>query len=791
MIDDRTLRALEFDKVRALLVDQASCSLGRGLAEGLIPSDDIGTARRWQAETTEARAILAGRGEVPLGGLHDIRPQLHQAEIGSVLTPPDFLVVADTIRALRRMKRFFADDRVAAPVLAELASSLGTFDQLDSEIRRVVTEQGEVADDASSELARIRRTRRNLQARIRDRLETIIRSPEFSRFLQDPIITIRGERYVVPVKQEYRGQFNGVIHDQSSSGATLFIEPMVVVELNNDLRQVELKERDEVRRILRRLTAALAGEAEALGSSLEIIARLDFAFAKGKLSLTMDGTEPFLNATGRLEIIGGRHPLLRGDVVPIDVPLGKAFDTMVITGPNTGGKTVTLKTIGLLTLMAQAGLHVPARDGTELAVFAKVFCDIGDEQSIEQSLSTFSSHLRNIVAFLREADGESLVLLDELGAGTDPTEGAALGMAILEHLHARGAKTVATTHYSELKAFAYTRPRVVNASVEFDVETLGPTYRLVVGLPGRSNAFEIARRLGLDPAIVSRAREFISREELRVEDLIVNMQTDQARLEKERRDAQLLRERAAQLTKDLERREAEIRQREREILERARQEAARIVGRVRREADEAMRQLKAAASAGDERMRLKAIEEARARLRELKSEVRERTAGPEEPVPGGSGPEGLRPGETVYSFSLRQRGRVLEEPGTDGKVRIQVGVIRTTVPLNDLARAEDEERVAERSNIGRMATAKAQTIASELDLRGLKVDEALEAVEKYLDDAALAGLKKVHIIHGKGTGALRQAVGNYLRSHPAVKGTRFGDQHEGGDGVTVAELGEE
>ncbi len=790
MIEDKTLRALEFDKVRALLVGQASCSLGQAVAAELVPSDDVGVVRRWQAETTEARGILLGHSEVPLGGLHDVRPYLRQAEMGSVLTPPDFLAVADTIRASRRLKRFFADERVVAPVLGEMAAALGAFDRLDAEIRRVVTEQGEVADDASPELAKIRRTRRTLQARIRDRLESVIRSPEFSKYLQDPIITMRGERYVVPIKQEFRGHFGGVIHDQSSSGATLFIEPMAVVELNNDLRQAELKERDEVLRILRALTAALAGEATALGFSLDIMARLDFAFAKGKLSLAMEGSEPFLNATGRLEIVQGRHPLLRGDVVPIDVPLGKGFDTMVITGPNTGGKTVTLKTIGLLTLMAQAGLHVPAKDGTELAIFGKVFCDIGDEQSIEQSLSTFSSHLRNIIALLLEADGESLVLLDELGAGTDPTEGAALGMSILEHLHARGAKTAATTHYSELKAFAYTRPRVANASVEFDVETLRPTYRLMVGLPGRSNAFEIAQRLGLDPAIISRAREFISQEELRVEDLIVDMQTDKAMLERERHDAQLLRERAAQVTRDLERREAEARQKEREVLDRARQEAASLVGRVRREADEAMRQLKAAASAGDEKTRLRAIEDARTRLRELRSEVREKTAGPEEPVPEGGGPEGLRPGELVYSFSLRQRAHVLEEPA-DGRVRIQVGVIRTTVPVSDLARVEDEERVAQRSNIGKMATDKAQAISNELDLRGFKVDEALEAVEKYLDDAALAGLKKVFIIHGKGTGALRQAVGSYLRAHPAVKGTRFGDQHEGGDGVTVAELGEE
>ncbi len=790
MIEDRTLRSLEFDKVRALLVDQASCSLGKALAAELAPSDDVGTVRRWQTETTEAREILRGRNEVPLGGLHDVRQYLRQAAVGSLLTPPDFLAVGDTIRASRRLKRFFADDHVVAPVLEELAAGLGTFDRLDAEIRRVITEQGEVADDASPELAKVRRTMRTVQDRIRDRLESIIHSPEFGKYLQDPIITMRGERYVVPIKQEYRGQFGGVIHDQSSSGATLFIEPMAVVELNNDLRQAELKERDEVIRILRALTAVLAGEAEAICFSLDIMARLDFAFAKGKLSLAMEGTEPFLSATGRLEILHGRHPLLRGDVVPVDVPLGKAFDTMVITGPNTGGKTVTLKTIGLLTLMAQAGLHVPAKDGTELAVFTSIFCDIGDEQSIEQSLSTFSSHMTNIVTILGHVDGESLVLLDELGAGTDPTEGAALGMAILEHLHARGAKTAATTHYSELKAFAYTRPRVVNASVEFNVETLCPTYRLMVGLPGRSNAFEIAQRLGLEPDIISRAREFISREELRVEDLIVNMQTDKVMLEKEREDAKLLRERAAKLTRDLEMREAETRQKEREVLDRARQEASNIVGRVKREADEAMRQLKAAASAGDEKSRLQAIEAARTRLRELKGEVRDKTAGPAEPVREGGGPEGLRPGEMVHCFSLRQRGQVLAEP-SDGRVQIQVGVIRTTVPLYDLARVEDEARAAERSNVGQMATAKAQAISNELDLRGHTVDEALDAVEKYLDDASLAGLKKVFIIHGKGTGALRQAVGSYLRTHPAVKGTRFGDQHEGGDGVTVAELGEE
>ncbi|HEY3314276.1 MAG TPA: endonuclease MutS2 [Bacillota bacterium] len=806
MMDERILRALEFDKIREHLVDEASCSLGRDIAAALAPSGDVGVVRRWQSETTEARDVLARLSSVPLGGLHDIRPHLGQAERGALLTPPEFLEIADTIHASRRLKRFFADDRLKAPVLAEMAAGLGVFDALEAEIKRVITDQGEVADNASPELARIRRARRTLQGRIRDKLDSIIRSAEHAKYLQDPIITIRGDRYVVPVKQEFRGQFSGVIHDQSSSGATLFIEPMAVVELNNDLRQEELRERDEVQRILRLLTARLAGEAEPLRASLELMARLDFAFAKGKLSLEMRATEPFLNATGRLEIHGGRHPLLLRrlvsdgaggsgeggaprEVVPIDVPLGKDFDTLVITGPNTGGKTVTLKTIGLLTLMAQAGLHVPAADGTELSVFAKVFCDIGDEQSIEQSLSTFSSHMRNIVALLRQADDESLVLLDELGAGTDPTEGAALGMAILEHLHAKGAKTAATTHYSELKAFAYSRPRVANASAEFDVETLRPTYRLIVGLPGRSNAFEIAKRLGLDEPVIDRARSFISQDEMKVEDLIVNMQADKVILERERRDAQILRERAEQKVREVEKREGDLRQRERDILDRARQEASSVVSRVKREADEALKGLRSAAAAGDEKARGRAIEEARKRLRELQTEVREKTAGPAEPVPEGKGPGDLRTGEMVFSFSLRQRARVLAEPGADGKVRIQVGVIRTTVPLSDLVRVEDEDRAAERTNINQMASDKAQAISNELDLRGLTVEEAIEAVDKYLDDVSLAGLKKVFVIHGKGTGALRQAVGSHLRSHPAVKAARLGDQHEGGEGVTVAELG--
>lgn len=792
-MDERTLRTLEFAKIKEMLTDRAATVLGRELCAALEPSTDFLEVQHRQAETTQACRLLTGGRSIPLGGIHDLRAALKRAVRGGMLEPGELLDVADTVSSGRRLKRFLQENHEDAPILAATANMIGSFQNLEAEIRRAITENGEVADEASPALAQIRRAQRTIQNRIRDRMESYLRGPG-AKYLQEPIITIRDDRYVIPVKIEYRAQVPGIVHDQSGSGSTLFIEPMAVVEMNNELKELTLKERDEVARILTRLSALVGQEAGALADSLKAFAQIDFAAAKAKLSLDLNCVEPELVRQPMLEIRKGRHPLLKGKVVPVDVHLGIDFDTLVITGPNTGGKTVTLKTMGLFVLMAQAGLHLPATFGTRMGIFDQVFVDVGDEQSIEQSLSTFSSHMTNIVRILDSIEGRALVLVDELGAGTDPTEGAALAMSILEHLHARGALTVATTHYSELKSFAYSRPRVENASVEFDVQTLQPTYRLLIGVPGSSNAFEISRRLGLSPLIVDRARQFISKEQEKVEDLIAGINAARAEVEKERMEAARLRAEAQQLRAEYERRYGDARQKAEDAVAKAKAQAAQILAQARREADAVIEELKAAVKQQREAERNQAIQSARKRL----SAARKAVEGDDErPRRHGEPPRGLKPGDAVTLISLGQTGYVLSEPDEAGNVLVQVGILKVTVNLTDLARAEEPpaEKVKQSAPAGgsrqhgrQLAMAKAREIMTEVDLRGLTVDEALEKVEKYLDDAVLAGAPQIRIIHGKGTGALRKAITERLKTHPAVASFRLGMMGEGGDGVTIAKL---
>lgn len=789
-MDERALRTLEFAKIKLLLAAQASCSLGRELCEALEPSTAYLEVRRRQDETSEARRLYTGGKSVPLGGIHDLRGQIVRAVKGGMLEPHDLLDVADTAASGRRLKRFLQENAADAPLLAALSNMIGSFPTLEAEIRRAITDQGEVSDAASPELHQVRRGQRVIQGRIKDRMDSYVRGPG-SKYLQEPIITIRDDRYVVPVKIEHRSQVPGIVHDQSGSGSTLFIEPMAVVEMNNELKELALKERAEIARILTRLTQLLAADAQSMSHSLEAFAQIDFACSKGKLSMDLDCVAPELERTPMLEIRKGRHPLLKGDVVPVGVHLGTSFDTLVITGPNTGGKTVTLKTMGLFVVMTQCGLHLPAGWGTRMGIFDQVFVDVGDEQSIEQSLSTFSSHMTNIIRIIDEIDGKALVLVDELGAGTDPTEGAALAMSVLEHLHARGARTVATTHYSELKTFAFTRPRVENAAVEFDVETLRPTYHLLIGVPGSSNAFEISRRLGLSPVIVDRARQFLTKEKERVEDLIAGIHETRAALEKERTEASRLRAEAQQQKAEFDARFGGAKQKAEEVLEKARAQATAVLAQARREAEAVIDELKAAAKKDREAERSQAIQSARGRL----SNARQAVEGNREPKVRRQGdpPKGLKPGNAVDVLSLDQKGYVLSEPDASGNVLVQVGILKVTVPLLELARAEEASEQAKRApgarNLARSASlAKARDIPTEVDLRGLMVDEALDKVDKYLDDAALAGAPSVRIIHGKGTGALRKAVTDHLKSHRHVVSYRLGGLGEGGDGVTVAKL---
>ncbi|MGE5527651.1 MAG: endonuclease MutS2 [Patescibacteria group bacterium] len=784
-MNELSLRVLEYAKVLEMLADETASALGRNLAAELRPSTDPERVRALLAVTSEARRVWEGAGRPPLSGIHDVAAEIDRAGIGGVLSPEDLLRVGATAAASRRLREYFAERREDLPLLWELAGQCGSYRRLEEELARCLGPAGEVLDDASPELRRLRNTLRTLQNRIRDRLDSLVRGG--GKYLQEALVTLRGGRYVIPVKQEFKGLFPGIVHDQSASGATVFIEPMAVVELNNELRAVEAAEQDEIWRILTALSALVGEEAPSLRRSLAALAELDLALAKGRLSLSMRGSEPEVNTAGFLELIGARHPLLKGEVVPIDVSLGRGFDTLVITGPNTGGKTVALKTIGLITLMAQSGLHIPARIGSTVGVFAQVACDIGDEQSIEQSLSTFSSHLTHITAIIAgERGAETLALLDELGAGTDPAEGAALAQAILEHLHARGVRTVATTHYGDLKSFAYQTPGVQNASVEFDAATLRPTYRLMVGLPGRSNAFAIAARLGLEPAILERARELLSREDRHVEELIGNIAEDARAARDARQSAEELRLRGDRLKREYETELARLRQQRDETFRAAKREARELLLETRRTTENLLRFLQEAENGTDRREAAKAIrQEIGERLAKLEPE--EEKSGevpPDEPVP-----RDLRPGETVYCRSLQKTGHVLAING-DGSVLLQVGILKATRPLEDLARAAEgrPETAPPATGLGELGRAKVSAISPELDLRGMRVEEALAATDKYLDDMAVTGLLRARIIHGKGTGALRQAVGDYLKNHPRIKESRLGLPSEGGAGVTVVEL---
>lgn len=784
-MNERTLRVLEFHKIIERLSEKTATPLGKEIAEGLKPTSHFRQCVEWQQETREAKGILNREGTVPFGGIHDIRPALKRARMGAVLDPSQLLQTADTMTAARRLQKFLLDRQEGLELIPDLAERIGNFRMIEDEIHRAIIGEGEVADEASEELSRIRRHMKVLHNRVKDYLEGAIRGP-MQKYLQDPIITIRGDRYVVPVKQEYRSQVPGIIHDQSASGATLFIEPMPVVNMNNELRQLKLAERDEIERILAHLSGLVSEALPELSATVDILGELDFIFAKARLALEMDASEPILNREGRLRILKGRHPLLSGNVVPIDVSLGESFHTMIITGPNTGGKTVTLKTIGLFTLMAQSGLQVPALSGTELSVFDRVHADIGDEQSIEQNLSTFSSHLTNIVRILGDITQNSLVLLDELGAGTDPTEGAALAMAILEYLHDKGVRTAATTHYSELKAFAYSRQGIENASVEFDVETLRPTYRLTVGIPGRSNAFEIATRLGLSREIIDKAKGFLTREDIKVEDLLQNIEATKRQTEAERAAAAELRRALEDLKNRYENERREWERKKNEMAHRAREEALAIVKRTKREAEDIIEHLRKVSVEMSAKERENAFREARERLRGLQEDV-----GGDPPLETegeGTPITELRPGMTVFIPSINQKGIILGEVQPSGEVQVQVGIMKIFVKASSLKAIKEKEGKTPKSSLAKLMAVKAESMSTELDLRGMTVEEAYLAVDKFLDDATLAGLPQVYIIHGKGTGALRQGIREMLSKHPHVASHRLGDAGEGGSGVTVVKL---
>jgi len=780
----RTLERLEFERLLARLARHAFSPLGREAALALSPSADRELIGRWHAETFEGREILRLDPTADLGGWFDVRRHLQRAGRGGTLDGPSLFEIGATLRAVRRVKEFFAGRADTYPLLAARASSLNPSPDLERRIERAILPGGEVADGASPRLADLRRRLQQARLAVKEYLDRAVRSPSLQKYLQEPIVTMREGRYVLPVKVEYRGQVPGLVHDQSASGATLFIEPLAAVEKNNEIRRLEAAEKQEVERILQELTQGVAAMIPDLSLAMDVLGHLDFVLAKARWAEELDAVAPEIGEGAYIVFRRARHPLIPGRAVPIDGHLGTDFDTLVVTGPNTGGKTVALKTVGVLVLMAQSGLHVPAEE-CRVGLFDRVFADIGDEQSIENALSTFSSHMANIVHILEAAGPGSLVLIDELGTGTDPVEGAALAQAVLEELQALGARTIATTHLGELKQFAANRERAANASVEFDAVTLEPTYRLIIGRPGRSNAFEIARRLGLPERLVTRARGFLTAEQRRYEELLADLERQQLETERARLEAERMLEQARQDAERHRRELDELLARKKTILERAAADAQQALRAIRLEGEAVIRELRERAKSAEAREREAAIREAREHIEALHS-----LAPPPAPVPdAGEPPASVIAGDTVYLPRYGQFGQVIGTGREKDEVQVQVGAVKVTVPLTELRAAREPRAERKRTAGVSLGLQKSRSFKPELDLRGKRVEEALAEIEKHLDDAILAGVTRVHLIHGKGTGALRAAVQEWLKDEPRVRSFRLGDQGEGGLGVTVVDLG--
>lgn len=791
-MNEKTLRVLEFSKIIEMLVDSTESKLGRDLASQLKPKTNMNEVESAQTETHEAVNLIIRRGRPPMGGIHDIAQELKRAEIGSSLQPINLLNIADSLRSARRLKNYIKQDKQDQEskydLLEEMILSLNIYKDIEDTIFNAIISEDEISDNASSTLKNIRRQIEVKNASIRNKLNSIINSTTNKKYLQDSIITIRQDRFVVPVKLEYKSNFPGLVHDQSSSGATLFIEPMAIVELNNNLKELRLQEKAEIERILAELTAIVAEVSHDIRYNQGVLAKLDFIFAKGKLALAMKGTKPILNNDGFIMIKQGRHPLLKEEeVVPTTIHIGDSFTSLVITGPNTGGKTVTLKTVGLFTLMSQAGLQIPADYGTKMAVFNNLFADIGDEQSIEQSLSTFSSHMTNIVDILKNIDENSLVLFDELGAGTDPTEGAALAMAILNYLYKKKIRTIATTHYSELKIYALTTEGVENASVEFDVETLSPTYKLLIGVPGKSNAFEISKRLGLQDFIINDARELITKENIEFEDVLATIDKDRKVSEENRAESERLKLEINKLKEELTKKKNQIEDMKQKILREAKQEARKIIKEAKEESEEIVKELRNISSE-IEKEKSKKIQESRDRINDklnlIEDDLTENILAKTNNKP----PLNVKKGETVKLLNINQIGTVISVPDSYGNLVVQVGIMKVNVNISIVERAKDTQRSATTARTKSMIKSKLKQIKSEIDLRGNTLEEAILDVDKYLDDAYMTGLGQVHIIHGKGTGVLREGIKQLLKNHRHVSTSRLGEHGEGGNGVTVVEI---
>lgn len=791
-MNQKALKALEYHKIITQLTDKASSSMGKELCRSLTPYTDIEEIRLMQTQTKDALSRLFKKGTISFGSVKDVRGSLKRLEIGSTLGITEILAICSLLENVNRVKAYSRSDRsVALPdSLDGMFDCLEPLTPLTSEIRRCILSEDEISDDASSALRQIRRNMKLVNDRIHSQLAGLVNGSART-YLQDSVITMRNGRYCIPVKAEYKGQVPGMIHDQSSTGSTLFIEPMAIVKLNNDMRELELQEQKEIEIILASLSEQIALDRESISIDLETMVQLDFIFARASLAMEMNASEPIFNEEGRIHLKKARHPLIdKKKVVPIDIRLGDDFDLLVVTGPNTGGKTVSLKTVGLLTLMGQSGLHIPAYDRSELSIFHEVYADIGDEQSIEQSLSTFSSHMTNVVSFLSKADTHSLVLFDELGAGTDPTEGAALAIAILSSLHEQGIRTMATTHYSELKVYALSTSGVENACCEFDVETLRPTYRLLIGVPGKSNAFAISSKLGLPDHIINKAKEQISEQDESFEDVLTSLENSRVIIENERLEAERYKEEIRTLKEQLEAKQEKLDERKERILREANEEAHAILRETKEYADQTMKLFH---KFQKDHVDTAAVEKERQNLRQRMSQAEKHISLKPETRKQKKelNPKDLRLGESVKVLSMNLKGTVSSHPDSKGYLFVQMGIIRSKVHISDLELVDEPvitNAALQRTGAGKIRMSKSSSISTEINLLGKTVDEAVAELDKYLDDAYLAHLKTVRIVHGKGTGALRKGVHNYLRRQKHVASFRLGEFGEGDAGVTIVDL---
>lgn len=792
VMNQKALSSLEYPKIIERLTEKASSPMGKELCRKLQPSTDINKIRLMQTQTKDALTRLFQKGSVSFGSVKDIRGSLKRLEIGSSLGIMEILSVCALLENTSRVKAYSRGDRSDLPSdsLDSMFEQLAPLTPLSSEIRRCILSEDEISDDASPALRQVRRNMKVTNDRIHTQLSGLVNG-NARTYLQDSVITMRNGRYCIPVKAEYKGQVPGMIHDQSSTGSTLFIEPMAVVKLNNDMQELELQEQKEIEIILAGLSEQIAEEREAIALNLELMVQLDFIFARAGLAMDMNGSEPVFNEEGRVLLKKARHPLIpKKKVVPIDIRLGDDFNLLIITGPNTGGKTVSLKTVGLLTLMGQAGLHIPALDRSELALFHEIYADIGDEQSIEQSLSTFSSHMTNIVSFLEKADSRSLVLFDELGAGTDPTEGAALAISILSYLHDKGIRTMATTHYSELKVYALSTPGVENACCEFSVETLRPTYRLLIGIPGKSNAFAISSKLGLSDQIIERAKEQISEQDESFEDVLSSLEENRVTIENERLEIARYKEEIKTLKAQLESRQEKLDAQRDRILRQANEEAHKVLEEAKEYADQTMKlfhkfQKNNVDTSAVERER----QELRKRMNKAEKNMsdRQETKKPKKQLTA----KDIRPGDSVKVLSMNLKGTVGSRPDSKGFLFVQMGIIRSKVHLSDLELVDEPVITTpslQKTGAGKIRMSKSASVSTEINLLGRTVDEAIAELDKYLDDAYIAHLKSVRIVHGKGTGALRKGIHDYLRRQKHVSSFRLGEFGEGDAGVTIVDF---